>query len=582
MKILVVEDDTNSRLMLQMAMPDFGHEVTVAGDGLEGYVSVCQDRPDIIVSDILMPRLDGFELCRLIKSDERFFRIVFVFYTGTYVNAQDESLAMMLGADRFLIKPMEIHEIAMELQHAFDKGVTISRPLQFKEDFSEGVLHMHATTVANKLAQKVTELETIHSAVSFNATHDALTGLLNRQEFEQRMRHTLQLAKSATEHHALFYMDLDQFKVVNNSCGHAAGDALLKQLIKNLNAFVKPGDAFARLGGDEFVLLTARCSATEAKNRARALCSAVSNFKFEWNGAVFRVGMSIGVVPINAHSGSVEQLLSAADAACQAAKELGSNRVQLYSENDPELVRRIGEMNWACRISNAIESSRLRLYHRPIVPTDRSKRAAYCKLTLQLIDENGALVEATTFLPAAEQYDLTARLDRWALENGLAWAAGSGSSHELVFMRLSEMSIADESLYNAIEDALRKHNVDPKRLCLEINESHALRNISSANMLIQQLRAMGCRIALTGVSVGMTSLSTLRDLSVDFIGLGSIASDLDHDEISLIAVRACTDIAHRLHNTAIATCENDDKVISALRALGVDYVELVDAVKHKS
>src|SRR5579883_1631084 len=263
----------------------------------------------------------------------------------------------------------------------------------------------------------VSESRELNRRLSYHASHDLLTGLVNRREFESRLERALKSAKAREASYALCYLDIDQFKIINDTCGHSAGDALLGQVGALLKSKVRWRDTLARLGGDEFGVLLESCSLDEAMRTAETLREAVHNFKFTWEERTFRLGASIGVVPISPDNVDVASILSAADSACQAAKEAGRNRVHSFEENDIDLMRRRREMQWAARINSALEEGRFELFRQSILPLQREESGAHYELLLRMRDEAGKIVAPDNFITAAERYGITPQIDRWVIEN---------------------------------------------------------------------------------------------------------------------------------------------------------------------
>jgi diguanylate cyclase (GGDEF)-like protein len=308
-----------------------------------------------------------------------------------------------------------------------------------KGDVTGGVLVFHDVSEARELNRRL----------SYHASHDILTGLVNRREFEERLERSLKSAKARETSYALLYLDLDQFKIVNDSCGHSAGDTLLTQLGALLKSKIRWRDTLARLGGDEFAVLLESCSLDEAMQTAEVLRVAIADFKFMWDDRSFRLGASIGVVPITAENEDVATLLSAADSACAAAKEAGRNRIHSFQENDIDLMRRRREMQWAARINNALEEDRFELFRQTIQPlqADANMEGAHYEILLRMRDEGGGIIAPGLFIEAAERYGITPSIDRWVIRNAFRWLVSEADERErlsLCSLNLSGQSLGDE------------------------------------------------------------------------------------------------------------------------------------------
>ncbi len=429
------------------------------------------------------------------------------------------------------------------------------------------VLVLHDVSRARELSQQL----------SWAASHDTLTGLINRTEFERKLGQLLQDARSRKREHALCYLDLDQFKVVNDTCGHMAGDALLRQLAALLEERIRSSDTLARLGGDEFGLLLEGCTLEKAGQVAETLRDVVSGFRFSWDNKPFDVGVSIGVAPIKAASESVNSLLSTVDAACYVAKELGRNRVHIYQPDDQELSRRAGEMQWSQRLSQAIREDRLQLHAQRIVPLQEGDRApAHAELLVRLIDESGRQVPPMSFIPAAERYGLMPTLDRWVIRSVLERLARLGALPEntLYAINLSGQSLGDPKMLGFILDQLDATGLAPERICFEITETAAVANLRAASRFINTLRGIGCRFALDDFGSGMASFGYLRQLKVDYLKIdGRFVKNMRHDATDRAMVHAINDIGHVMGLRTVAEWVEDEETLALLRGMGIDYAQ---------
>ncbi|HTD75304.1 MAG TPA: EAL domain-containing protein, partial [Steroidobacteraceae bacterium] len=403
---------------------------------------------------------------------------------------------------------------------------------------SGGVLVFHDVSEARELNRRL----------SYHASHDVLTGLVNRREFESRMERALKSAKARETSYALCVLDLDQFKIVNDTCGHSAGDALLGQVGALLKSKVRWRDTLARLGGDEFGILLESCSLDEAMRTAEALREAVRNFKFTWEERTFRLGASIGVVPISADNADVAAVLSAADSACQAAKEAGRNRVHSFEENDIDLMRRRREMQWAARINNALEEGRFELFRQTILPLQKAETGAHYELLLRMRDEAGKIVGPDNFMTAAERYGITPSIDRWVIENAFRWLVSEADEREKLTMcsiNLSGQSLGDDKFLPYVIDQFHRSGLDATKICFEITETAAIASFSQANRFIQALKELGCKFALDDFGTGLSSFGYLKHFPVDYLKIdGSFVKEILHDPIDREMVRSINEIGH--------------------------------------
>jgi diguanylate cyclase (GGDEF)-like protein/PAS domain S-box-containing protein len=432
---------------------------------------------------------------------------------------------------------------------------------------SGGVLVFHDVSEARELNRRL----------SYHASHDVLTGLVNRREFESRMERALKSAKARETSYALCVLDLDQFKIVNDTCGHSAGDALLGQVGALLKSKVRWRDTLARLGGDEFGILLESCSLDEAMRTAEALREAVRNFKFTWEERTFRLGASIGVVPISADNADVAAVLSAADSACQAAKEAGRNRVHSFEENDIDLMRRRREMQWAARINNALEEGRFELFRQTIMPLQKTESGAHYELLLRMRDEAGKIVGPDNFMTAAERYGIIPSIDRWVIENAFRWLVSEADEREKLTMcsiNLSGQSLGDDKFLPYVIDQFHRSGLDATKICFEITETAAIASFSQANRFIQALKELGCKFALDDFGTGLSSFGYLKHFPVDYLKIdGSFVKEILHDPIDREMVRSINEIGHLTGKQTIAEFAENAEIINMLQSLGVDYAQ---------
>ncbi len=422
-----------------------------------------------------------------------------------------------------------------------------------------------------------TEAQLLSEQLNHQASHDSLTELPNRRTFELRLQQALECTRAQNVEHALFYLDLDQFKIINDTCGHMAGDALLRQLSRILQARVRRQDMLARLGGDEFGVLMEYCSLQDAMRVANSLCKAVSDFRFAWGDKTFHVGASIGVVSINAASESSGSVLSAADSACYAAKDAGRNRAHLYADNDIELSRRQGEMHWVARINRALEESRFQLAFQPIVPTLGRSEGYHYELLLRMEDEFGQLVLPGHFLPAAEHYHLAVKLDHWVVNTALDWLSDNPDhlqSLSLCSINLSGLSLGEGALLEYLVGRLKNQRSLAGKLCFEVTETAAIANFNSALHFIGALKSIGCRFALDDFGSGWSSFAYLKKLPVDFLKIdGIFVEDIANDPVSLAMVNSINEVGHLMGMETIAEFVKNDQILAKLRAIGVNYAQ---------
>jgi diguanylate cyclase (GGDEF)-like protein/PAS domain S-box-containing protein len=423
----------------------------------------------------------------------------------------------------------------------------------------------------------VSESRELNRRLSYHASHDILTGLVNRREFESRLERALKSAKARETAYALLYLDLDQFKIVNDSCGHSAGDTLLHQLGNLLKAKIRWRDTLARLGGDEFGVLLESCNLDEALQTAEQLRAAIGDYKFMWDDRAFRLGVSIGVVPITADNDDVAALLSAADSACAAAKEAGRNRIHSFQENDIDLMRRRREMQWAARINNALEENRFELYRQTIMPLQSEEEGAHYEILLRMRDEHGGVISPSLFIGAAERYNLTPSIDRWVIKQAFRWLVSEADERErlmLCSINLSGQSLGDEKFLPFVIDQFQMSGLDATKICFEITEHAAVASYSQAVRFINALKELGCKFALDDFGEGMSSFGYLKHLPVDYLKIeGGFVKEMLHDPIDREMVRSINEIGHLTGKQTIAEFAENEEIITMLRGIGVDYAQ---------
>ncbi len=428
------------------------------------------------------------------------------------------------------------------------------------------------------LLRDVTELRGLARQMSYQATHDALTGLLNRREFERRLEETMETARGGDGSHVLCYLDLDRFKLVNDTSGHVAGDSMLRELAKVLRDEVRDSDTVARIGGDEFGMLLAGCPLDKARQIADDVCRAVADYRFVWKDKVFNVGVSIGIVELSRESGSLEEALAAADSACYVAKKEGSGRVAVYSARDAAVARQSGEIQWLHRLQSAVKEGRFELYHQPIEPaTDANGRGPALEVLVRLRDPSGAHVSPREFIRAAERYRLMGAIDRWVLQATLG-ALGRGAvtlpGRRTLAINISGQTLGDLSFLEFVVECFDRAGANPAQVCFEISESAVVANLDQARRFVGVLHGMGCQFALDDFGTGLGSFANLKSLPIDYLKIdGSFIRNLARDSVSQAMVGAMIKLARSLNFQVIAEEVEDEAALIAAREAGVDFVQ---------
>ncbi len=423
-----------------------------------------------------------------------------------------------------------------------------------------------------------TEVHRAADLISYRATHDALSGLVNRREFEHRLAALLAHGSDASGPHALLFLDVDRFTVVNEACGHLAGDHLLREVSRILAERTRAGDVLARLGGDEFGLIVRHVAPDEARELAESLRAAVSGYRFEWQGMHFQPHLSAGLVPFSQDAGAPAALLSRAEAACHLAKEKGRDRLQVYDEKDRDIELRSGGLQWMARLNEALQQDRFTLYCQPVLPVGGRGRR-HGEVLARMLDAEGRLILASHFIPHAERYGMMPRLDRWVVHRALSmlgalYAQGRGEEAGVLAINLSGATLSDRSLTQFIRDEMLACGVPPGALCFEITETAAVSSLRETSALINSLRRLGCAFALDDFGRGMSSFMYLKQLPVDYLKIdGEFVRSMKDDPVSRAMVRAIHALGQAMGIATVAECVETAAVRRQLEALGVDYVQ---------
>ena len=428
----------------------------------------------------------------------------------------------------------------------------------------------------------ITESYNFTRQLSWQASHDALTGLINRRKFEQELEEAIASAKNEQHHHILCYLDLDQFKVVNDTCGHAAGDELLRQVTQLLQQRIRSTDTLARLGGDEFAFLLHQCSLEKGIEVAESYRQKVEEFRFYWQNKTFKIGVSIGVVAIDQHTKDKNTVLSIADACCYAAKNRGRNCIQVYQDNDYELVRQRKERQWVVQINQGLQENRFCLYYQKVTPIQGQNKPIYYEILLRFLSENGQLFSPAVFLPAGERYGLMPTIDRWVIQTFFSQYRHYyqqnfdrvDETHNLYALNISGSSINQPQFLDFFKEQLQQAEVPPQTICLEITETTAIANFDQAIKLINELKQLGCCFALDDFGHGLNSFDYIKHFPVDYLKIdGSFVKNLVNSEIDLAIVESFNRIGQVMNLQTIAEFVENAAILDKIGAIGVDYAQ---------
>ncbi len=477
---------------------------------------------------------------------------------------------------------IQVTETAYERKEKWDiefRAITQTGKVLYVREIGEPEIDEQGTIIRTfGTLQDITDSKLVEERLSYQASHDALTGLINRREFEKRAERLLSTIKQDKSEHALCFMDLDQFKIVNDTCGHTAGDELLRQLGSVLANTVRYRDTLARLGGDEFGVLMEHCSLDDAHRVAASLQKTVQNFKFTWQEHDFKIGVSIGLVPVTSDTTNLTELMKQADAACYMAKDQGRNRIHVYHPEDTDLAKRHGEMQWVERLNQALEDDLFCLYAQPIVSINGSDDTGiHYELLIRMKDENGDIILPDEFLPAAERYNLITKIDCWVIEHAIDLLA-----NDPVFLKkinfcsvnLSGQSLTNPDILKFITNQVIESEIQCEKICFEITETAAISNLNGATKFISTLKRLGCQFALDDFGSGLSSFAYLKNLPVDYLKIdGMFVKDIVDDPIDYAMVKSINEIGQVMGMQTIAECVENDAIKGMLEKIGVNYVQ---------
>jgi diguanylate cyclase (GGDEF)-like protein len=547
LRLLLVEDSEDDALLLlrELSKSGFAPDHARVDTAAALRMALEDGAWDIVITDHNMPGFNSAEALAIVREKDPNLPVIIV--SGSI--GEDIAVAAMKGGAHDYIMKENLARLAP----------AIERELRDAQ-----------TRHAHRQAQKTIE----HMAY-----HDALTGLANRFEFELQLRRALE----ATAHdrcHALLYVDLDQFKIINDTCGHVAGDELLRQVAMLLKGPIRSADTLARLGGDEFGVLLRDCLLPNARHIGERMLDLIRDFRFSWQGKSFNIGASIGLVMLDQPGLTLADVLRQADMACYAAKDKGRNRIQLYLPDSLELRRLHGEMEWVNRINRALEHDRFVLHHQRILSLNNTNPINCCEFLVRMREtENGELILPGVFIPAAERYGLMPILDRWVVAHSFAYlascrAAGSALSAGIAFVNLSGTTLNDEAFLAYVKESLARNQLPASSICFEITETAAIANLNNALAFIDGVKTLGCHVALDDFGAGLSSFSYLKTLPADFLKIdGAFVRDMLDDPMDAAIVEAINSIGHVAGLRTIAEFVESEAIRSRLIDIGVDYVQ---------
>jgi diguanylate cyclase (GGDEF)-like protein/PAS domain S-box-containing protein len=482
----------------------------------------------------------------------------------------DDIPTMVAFIDQCLLNPARVHK--QEFRQLGSQG-----QIAWLRVTAKSLDHEHHLENLLLVCENITDARELSEKITYQASHDTLTGLANRSEFDRYVKESIDLVAVENSEHVLCYLDLDQFKVINDTCGHLAGDELLRQLGELLKKHIRTQDFIARLGGDEFGVLMYYCSLTEAFSLCESLRDVIKDFRFGWEGKSFSIGVSIGIALINKLSPSAVNLFKEADSACYAAKEKGRNRIHVYSPDDEELALRQGEMQWVEKIQRGIENNSFCLYGQPIVSIAKHDEGLHFETLIRYREESGHIIAPNAFLPAAERYGLAPLLDKWVIGSLFEFIATTPQFLDdlsLCSVNLSGLSFCDETMLAFIYEQFETWKIPTHKICFEITETAAIGNLSYAIKFINSLKERGCLFSLDDFGSGLSSFGYLKNLPVDFLKIdGLFVKDMLDDKVDLAMVKSINEVGHVMCKKTIAEFVENEAIFNLLNVLGVDYAQ---------
>ncbi|MFT6778569.1 MAG: diguanylate cyclase (GGDEF)-like protein/PAS domain S-box-containing protein [Paraglaciecola sp.] len=519
----------------------------------------------------------------IVDSDSVFLSPIWKSMLGYKEDEINHSLAFAIK----LLHPDDIYGVLSDLDDLKTGVVNIfEKEFRIRHKLGHYVnVESHACAVKNDAGKivrlvgtqiDISKRKLAEEKLNYQSSHDALTDLVNRREFERSAKELLASIVDGRSEHAACYIDLDQFKVVNDTCGHAAGDELLRQLGALMNKSIRKGDVLGRLGGDEFGILIKNCSIEDAFKVASHIKSVIEDYRFIFEDQSFRISASMGLVPIVDAKTTLLHLMKNADAACYLAKDYGRNRIHIYNDNDEDLTQRLGEMQWVNRIQKALAENRFCLYAQSIELLKDTNKVHY-ELLIRMQDTDGVIIPPGAFLTAAERYNLIVQLDLWVINKTFSLLHLNPSfldKVDFVSINLSGHSLTDESVLDLIISKLSQYKVDGKKFCFEITETAAIANVVMAERFILKIKKMGCKFALDDFGSGLSSFSYLKNLPVDYLKIdGLFVKDIVEDKIDYAMVKAINEVGHTMGMETIAEYVENKGIREMLRELGVDYAQ---------
>ena len=555
-KVLFVDDEINVingyRRMLRNRV-----ELDTAYSGEEGLQLIEANGPyAVVVSDMQMPGMDGAEF--LSKVEDLVPATIRVMLTG---NSDQETAANAVNKGhifRFLNKPCT----TVAIMSVLNEGIQ-----EYKRGKDE----------KDRLETAVLDVDKLSKQLGYQASHDVLTNLLNREEFHRRLNLLLECSDGEEKDASLCHLEIDQFKLINDGCGRTAGDELLRVVSKIIKSQLRKNDLLARLVGDEFGILLNYCEIESATQVAENIRDAISKQQFVWNEEKYSISVSIGIIPVDDELRSAEDLLLAADSACFIAKDKGRDRVHICRGNDENLAKRSGDLKWIGAINSALQEHGFCLHYQTIAPVLDRGHGHHYELLIRMKDQQGKIIPPGMFLPTAEKYDLCEKIDRWVVREAFQWFAKHPqhlNDLHLCSINLSGPSLGSTELLDFVTQEFERSQIPRSKVCFEVTETAAISNFSSAINFIKELKKTGCLFALDDFGSGLSSFAYLKNLPVDFLKIdGIFVKEIDKNPVDFAMVKSIHDIGRVMGIETIAEFVENDAILNRLKEIGVDYAQ---------
>jgi diguanylate cyclase (GGDEF)-like protein len=580
-KILIVDDTPHNIDVLSATLADEGCELMAATSGARALELAGRGRPDLVLLDVMMPGMDGFEVCRRLKADPATADVPVVFVTA---RTDDVSQGFAAGGADYISKPINADEVRARVRYQLERRRLLAQLRELNQSLEEKVRERTAElTVANRhLRQEINERRYMQDRLNYLATHDFVTRLYNRGALDAHVCELLARVQRAEAEAVFLLIDIDQFRLVNETCGCIAGDELLRQFAEVVGGLLDRSDFFARLGGDKFGVVSENANAQAGAALARRILAQLAEFEFAWEERSFKMAASVAVVRIGPDIVSFDQLMLTADEAAYLAKREGRGTIRVHDATAREAEGHRESVNWALVLVDALKHRQFRAFFQRLQPLAAADGAQapglHVETLVRLWDpRRQKLVLPTQFIAPAERFHLVGEIDRWMIREVVALLGGIAESHERigqVAVNLSAVSIREPGLAQYVADTLAESGVPGRLLCFEITETEAIVNLQGAGEFMHALHKLGCRFSLDDFGSGFASFTYLRQLPFDSIKIdGMFVRDMDVDPVHGGMVRSMVEMARLLDKPVVAECVETAAVAAMLRELGVDWAQ---------